>query len=77
MASRPAPRARRAEERKRPGSTAAPAAATARQASPAVRHRDDQAANVTTARLAQHRSIVIPSGAFVCKINSGQQLAKG
>jgi hypothetical protein len=42
-----------------------------------VRHRDDQAANVTTARLAQHRSIVIPSGAFVCKINSGQQLAKG
>jgi hypothetical protein len=28
---------------------------------------------VTTAQLAEHRSIVISSGAFVCKINGGQQ----
>ncbi|MBA2324506.1 MAG: hypothetical protein H0V92_11025 [Pseudonocardiales bacterium] len=39
-----------------------------------MRHRDDQAANVTTAQLAEHRSVVIASGAFVCKMNGGQHL---
>jgi hypothetical protein len=72
VASRPAPQARSAEERKRRGSTAQPGHRTDVRGSARRRHDDDEAVTARMAPFIERYYVSTGNSVFVCKTNVGQ-----